>query len=133
MRVLLLLGEDNPSHALNHQVPAQHSHSTEPSPGMLKRVRLSEETPHSHLQTSLINHQDRETQTGAEGIDTGWHMLRAPEPRDIPRQSGHSPWHSVRHRAGSGAKGFKAHPRTGIKALLKTPPVPSHRWGNWQW
>lgn len=48
-------------------------------------VRLSE-TPHSHLQTSLINHRDREPETGAGGIDMGWLTLRAAEPQDQPRQ-----------------------------------------------
>ena len=104
MRVVLLLGEDMPPpHAV---IMDPHATLTLWSlPRDAKEGQAQRETPHSHLQTSLINHRDRETQTGAGGIDTGWRMLRAAEPQHIPRQYGHSPPGTrARHAAGTGEK-----------------------------
>lgn len=121
-----------PTHAA---VVVAHTSSTLRSlPKDAKEGQAQRETPHSHLQTSLINDWDRETQTGAGGIDKGRRMPRAAKPRDIPRQNGHSPLAYTRGtQTGWGqnwAQEFKTHLGIRIKALLNTPPIPSHRWGS---
>lgn len=92
-----------PTHAA---VVVEHTSFTLRSlPRDAKEGRAQRETPHSHLQTSLINDWDRETQTGAGGIDTGRRTPRAAKPRDIPRQNGHSlPGVHTGHADGMGAK-----------------------------
>lgn len=61
----------------------------------------------------------------------GRRTLRAAEPRDFPRQNGHSPRaHAPGTQPGqgkNGVKGAKGHPGIWIKAVFKTPPIPSHR------
>lgn len=81
----------------SHTAPAPRS-----LPGDAEEGRAQPETPPSHLQTSLINDGDRETQAGAGGIDTGWRTLRAAEPRGIPGQNGRSPRARSRDRGKTG-------------------------------
>lgn len=81
-----VLGHPSFAAEAGYAPPMEDAVAPQSIPRDAKEGQAQRKTLHSHLQTSLINHQDREPETGAGRIDTGWLTVRAAEPQDQPRQ-----------------------------------------------